>query len=96
MCKVKIVIFGMITCLFFVMVSPTYSENTGKIDINKAKLEELMTLEGVGETYANRIIEYREKNVPFKSPEEILNVKGIGKKLFDANRERIIIQKGKS
>ena len=61
----------------------------GKVNINAADKEDLMTLKYVGEALAERIIEYREEH-PFIMPEEIMNVKGIGKKIFEANKERIV------
>lgn len=61
-----------------------------KVDINTAGIEQLMTLKHVGEVLAKRIMEFREKT-PFKSPEEIMLVKGIGQKVFEVNKDRIII-----
>lgn len=66
-------------------------EDNKKISINKATLEELMTLSGVGDAKAKSIIEYRNKNGGFKSIEEIKKVNGIGDSLFDKIKENITI-----
>lgn len=62
-----------------------------RVNINTASVEQLMQLDRVGANYAQRIVEYRENNGPFKAPEEIMNVKGIGKKTWEANKDRIVI-----
>lgn len=62
-----------------------------KISINKATLEELMTLSGVGESKAKSIIEYRQKNGEFKSIDELKKVSGIGDALFDKIKENITL-----
>ena len=51
-----------------------------KIDINNADEQTLCSLPGIGPAISRRIIEYRNKNGSFKSPQDIINVKGIGKK----------------
>ncbi len=61
-----------------------------RININTATLEELDKLEGIGPVIAERIILYREKN-PFSSIEQIMNVKGIGKKKYDAIKDSITV-----
>ena len=61
-----------------------------KININKATVDELCTLKRVGPSYAQRIVDYREQNGPFEKPEDIMNVRGIGWKTFEANKEVII------
>ena len=65
------------------------STPTGKISINTATMEELMTLTGIGEAKAKDIISYREKNGPFKTIEDIKNVSGIGDSLFAKIKENI-------
>ncbi|MTI87767.1 MAG: helix-hairpin-helix domain-containing protein [Balneolaceae bacterium] len=54
-----------------------------RININTATSEQLQTLKGIGVTYAQRIINYRESKGGFKAIEELLKVKGIGKKRLD-------------
>ena len=57
-----------------------------KININKADAKTLTTLKGVGKDRAVKIIEYREKNGPFEKIEDLMKVKGIGKKIFEQNK----------
>ena len=64
----------------------------GIVNINTATVEELKTLKGVGEKKAEAIIEYRKKNGSFKTKEDLMKVRGIGKKLFDSFQERIVTQ----
>ena len=56
--------------------------NNGLVNINTASKEELMTLNGIGESKANSIIEYRKTN-KFNTIEDIMNVSGIGEKFFE-------------
>ena len=69
------------------------SEDASKstVNINSATLEQLKTLNGIGESKAQNIIEYREKNGGFKSIDEIKNVTGIGEKMFEKIKESITI-----
>jgi competence protein ComEA len=57
-----------------------------KININKADTKTLTTLKGIGKDRAVKIIEYREKNGPFQKIEDLMKVKGIGKKIFEQNK----------
>ena len=66
--------------------------NEGKVNINTATVEELKTLKGVGEKKAEAIIEYRKKNGSFQTKEDLMKVRGIGKKLFESFQERIVTQ----
>ncbi|MCQ4923739.1 helix-hairpin-helix domain-containing protein [Tissierella carlieri] len=65
-------------------------KESGKININTCSKEDLISLPGIGETIAGRIIEYRSTN-PFKSIEDIKNVSGIGDKKFEGIKELIIV-----
>ena len=60
------------------------------ININTASKEELMTLDGIGESKANAIIEYRNKT-KFQDIKDILNVEGIGENLFESIKDSIKI-----
>ncbi len=66
---------------------------TKKIDINKASVEELTQLKGIGESYAKRIVEYRETNGNFAKVEDIMKVKGIGAKKYESIKDQIYVQK---
>lgn len=59
------------------------------ININTATLEELMSINGLGETKAKAIIKYREENGYFKIIDDLLNVSGIGEALFEKIKEYI-------
>ena len=64
---------------------------TNKISLNNATIEELTTLSGIGEEKAKLIIQYREKCGPFKTIEEIKNIKGIGQAMYDKIKDHITI-----
>jgi len=63
------------------------------VNVNAASAEELTTLPGIGPSYAKRIIDYREKNGPFKRVEDLLNVQGIGEKTLEKIRDRVTVGK---
>jgi competence protein ComEA len=63
-----------------------------KININKATVDELCNLKRIGPSYAQRIVDYREQNGPFQKPADIMKVKGIGLKTFEANKEIIVCE----
>lgn len=69
----------------------TVSEEEGKININKASKEELMTLPGVGESRADSILKYREEVGAFKSIDDIMQVSGIKEGLFEKIKNLITI-----
>lgn len=62
--------------------------DSGKVNINKASLDELMTLPSIGQKKAESIIAYREVKA-FESLEELMEVSGIGSKIFEQIRDLI-------
>lgn len=61
-----------------------------KVNLNRATAQELSAkLESIGLKKAQAIIKYREKNGSFKKIDELKNVKGIGDKIFERNKERL-------
>jgi competence protein ComEA len=62
-----------------------------QVNINEADADTLATLKGIGKDRALKIIEYREQNGPFEKPEDIMKVKGIGRKIFEHNKDFIAI-----
>lgn len=63
-----------------------------KVNINTADEAALMTLNGIGESKAKAIIEYRQKNGSFKSVEDLAKVKGIGEKTLAQLRDQITVE----
>ena len=69
------------------------SQPTGdKININTATLEQLKSLDGIGDVKAQAIIDYREKNGGFKRIEDIIAVKGIGDKTYANLKDKITVE----
>ncbi len=66
-------------------------DSVGKVNLNKANKEELMTLPGIGESKAEEIIHYREEHGDFQTIEEIKNVNGIGDNLFAQIAENLTL-----
>ena len=76
------------TCLYFPILQ---AADHSSININTAPAEELVQLKGIGPKKAVVITEFREKHGPFKMPEDLMKVPGIGTKTFEANKDRIIV-----
>ncbi len=73
------------------LVSAPAATAQSKINLNTANSAQLQTLSGIGPSLAERILEFRAKNGPFKKIEDLMNVRGIGQKKFDSLRDKITV-----
>lgn len=75
-------------------IMPTPENNVNElllVNINTASAHHLQRLDGIGETTARAVIEYREKHGDFTTADELLNVSGIGEKTLEKIRERVTV-----
>lgn len=63
-----------------------------KLELNRATLEELEALPGIGQVLAERIIDWRSANGPFISAEQIMDVEGIGEKKYAEICDKIYVE----
>ena len=66
-------------------------KDNGKVNLNTAGKEELMTLTGIGEAKAESIIRYREENGGFQKPEDLMQIEGIKTGVFNKIKEQITV-----
>jgi competence protein ComEA len=91
----QFVILGIVVLVSLIVVTDVSAGEVAQIDINKASAEELTRLTGVGPSYAAAIVAFREKNGPFKEPEDLMQVPRIGQKTFEKNKDLIVVGKTK-
>ncbi len=91
MLKVKRTLMVVLTLVLLAGFCQPVMADSGKVNINTALKDQLMTLKGVGDKVADRIIEHRKDN-PFKTIEDLMNVKGIGQKTFDKMKAQITVK----
>ena len=82
----KILLCFFVLCAF--LTSPVFAADL--INLNTATVEQLTSLPGIGPATADKIVEYRATK-PFTSVEEIVEVKGIGEKKFEAIKDLITV-----
>src|SRR5436190_6875471 len=61
------------------------------VNLNKASAQDLTMLKGIGPKIAERIVAYRQEKGPFKTPDQLVQVKGIGDATFEKIKERITV-----
>ena len=72
-------------------LAPAGDEQSGKVNLNTATLEQLETLPRVGPALAQRILDWRESNGRFSAIEDLMSVTGIGDKTFEGMRELVTV-----
>ncbi len=89
--RTKRILTGFLVVVFLLGtgIGAVMAQEQVKININKATVDELCVLKRIGPSYAQRIVDYREQNGRFEKPEDIMKVKGIGWKTFEANKDVI-------
>lgn len=88
----------------FLLVTTSYAEtpklttsdavvakHAASVNINQADVEALQQIKGIGKKKAQRIVDYRTQNGPFKSIEELTQIKGISLKILEMNKGRLSI-----
>lgn len=91
MLKMKKTLLFVLTVFLLAGLSQSVMAESGKININTASKAQLVTLNGVGDKIADRIIEYRQAQL-FVIIEDLMKVKGIGQKLFDKSKNLITVK----
>ena len=67
-------------------------EDIGRVNLNRADKQTLMSVKGIGEKLAGRIIEYREQQSGFKDPEELKNIKGINLYRYEKIKDSFFVK----
>jgi competence protein ComEA len=81
------------TCLWLIACLLAGPVLAGPVDVNTADAATISAeLKGIGMSKAIAIVEYRETNGPFKSPDDLVLVKGIGERTVEINRSNILVQ----
>jgi competence protein ComEA len=77
-----------------ISLMPLATALAGPVNLNSADASTLAKeLDGIGPAKAQAIVEYRQKNGPFRAPEDLLKVEGIGQKVLEQNRGNIRLEK---
>lgn len=83
-----------LVCLCVALAAPLAAQ-AGPVNVNTADAAQIAKeLKGIGLTRAQAIVQYRDKNGPFKSAEDLRKVKGFGPKMLERNRANIRVGNG--
>jgi competence protein ComEA len=90
--KIMVIVLVLFCAALWAPVAGAQDEATAKININTATADELTVLKYVGEVLSQRIVEYREEQGAFESPEDIMKVPGVGQRIYEANKDIITVK----
>jgi competence protein ComEA len=79
----RITTTALVALVLLVAAMPAAAAGAGKVNINQASADQLALLPRVGPSVAQRIVEFREANGPFRSIEDLMLVRGVGEKTFE-------------
>jgi competence ComEA-like helix-hairpin-helix protein len=68
------------------------ARNLGKIELNEADKDALMSIPGIGEKLAQRVLSYRAQQGGFKEAEELKKIKGIGENKFEKIQDMVYVE----
>lgn len=92
-----VVLFGLgisfsLKTRFLPQLIPSFSKNLGKVNLNKADKTALMSVKGIGEKLAGRIIDYRNISDGFEELDELREIKGITERKYELIKDAIYIE----
>ena len=90
--KIMVITLVLFCVALWAPVAGAEEEAMVKVNLNTATADELMVLKYVGEALSQRIVEYREEHGAFESPEDIMKVRGVGQRIYEANKDIITVK----
>ena len=90
----KVVLMAFVFSLIAGSIAFAGDQDTGKVDINKATVNELAKLPGIGKKKAEAIVAYRNEKGKFNSVDDLKKIEGIGTKTFEKIKEHLTAEKG--
>lgn len=92
MTQFRISFLALVALVASAMLGVSAMQPEEPININTATEEQLTELPRIGEVTAARIVKWREENGPFGSTEELMNVQGIGERLYERIRPHVTVE----
>lgn len=91
MTQFRIPFLALVALVASAMLGVSAMQPEEPININTATAEELTELPRIGDVTAARIVEWREENGPFATTEELMNVQGIGERVYERIRPHVTV-----